>query len=383
MTPASTSLRRAGQLAAGLVVGAVAFEVAARLEDLVRYRMPLAAPYASEQDLAVHDSLGIHGRPNAQYLKWSLNSLGTRGPEVPEQRAAGVLRVVTAGASETFGQSESPGREYPRQLEDSLRRRIASDELSFRSVEVLNSAFFGMTLPTSTQDVRLRLARLRPQIVVLYPTTVQYLAEALPAAPVPVAVPTPVLGLWERLRPRAFIRLREELKRVAPVAWREELWSMDLRRKLASRQPGWRYSTVPPDRVAAFEADLRAFVGTVRKAGAEPVLTTHGNRFVGGADRDSSLLGAWERFYPRAEGQVILAFDSVSVSVVRRVAADSGVVVADVRAALSRCPECFADYAHFTDEGAARTATAVAEAVAQVISRRPEPPQGAVVQALR
>ena len=60
----------------------VAFELTARVEDLIRYGMPLASPYGSEVDLVTHDSLGAHGRPGAQYLKWSLNSLGTRGPEV-------------------------------------------------------------------------------------------------------------------------------------------------------------------------------------------------------------------------------------------------------------------------------------------------------------
>ncbi|MBP2647196.1 MAG: hypothetical protein H6Q77_820, partial [Gemmatimonadetes bacterium] len=56
-------------------------------------------------------------------------------------------------------------------------------------------------------------------------------------------------------------------------------------------------------------------------------------------------------------------FDSVGAEVVRRVAADSGVALADVRAALSGCVACFADYAHFTDEGAARVAGTVASAL--------------------
>ena len=86
---------------------------------------PSPSPYGSEVDLVMHDSLGMHGRPGAQYLKWTLNALGTRGPEVSPRPGPGVLRVVATGASETFGQSEGPGREYPRQLEDSLRARLA------------------------------------------------------------------------------------------------------------------------------------------------------------------------------------------------------------------------------------------------------------------
>lgn len=364
MTSIMPALSRACQVVAVLAALAGGFEATARLEDLVRYGMPLAAPYGSEADLVVRDSLGMHGRPGAHYLKWSLNSLGTRGPEVTRERRPGALRVVTTGASETFGQSEAPGREYPRQLEDSLRAHLAQGpEAPFYSVEVLNAAFFGMSLPTATQDVRLRLARFEPQVVVLYPTSTQYLADGVPETMPPVAGPVAGPGLWARLKPRTLNRLREEFRRLAPMALRERLWQAQVRREVAARGPGWRFTTVPQDRLAAYEADLRLFVGTVRSIGAEPVLATHANYFVGAAVTDSSLLSSWERFYPRAEGRVILAFDSAGADVTIRVARDSGVVLADVRSALRGCPGCFADNSHFTDVGAARAASAIALAL--------------------
>jgi hypothetical protein len=125
---------------------------------------------------------------------------------------------------------------------------------------------------------------------------------------------------------------------------------------------------MPQDRLELFESDLRAFVGAVRAIGAEPVLATHANRFVGASVSDSSLLSAWGRFYPRAEGVVILAFDSAGADVTRRVAADSGVVVADIRSALRGCGNCFADYAHFTDAGAARAAGTLATAISDLLA---------------
>ncbi len=372
MTPTQPLIRRAIWALAGLVAFGVAFELTARLEDLIRYGMPLASPYGSEADLVTRDSLGAHGRPGAQYLKWSLNALGTRGPEVSPLPGPGVLRVVATGASETFGQSEGPGREYPRQLEDSLRAGLsANGSAPYESVEVLNAAFFGMSLPTATQDIRLRVSGFAPAIVVLYPTSVQYLSDGLPKAEAPVAVPAPGPGFGASLRPRTLNRLREELKRVAPRAWREWLWQEQVRRQLAGHEPGWRYTEVPLDRLAAYEADLRTFIGAVRSIGAEPVLATHANRFVGSTLADSALLDAWQRFYPRPEGQVILAFDSAGAEVTMRVASDSSVALADVRAALTNCPGCFADYAHFTDEGAARVAGAVAGAIERAVGRLP------------
>jgi hypothetical protein len=363
-------LRRAAWLAAGLAAFGFTFEATARLDDLIRYGMPVAAPYGSEDDLVVHDSLGMHGRPGAHYLKWKLNSLGTRGPEVSPRPRPGVLRVVTSGASETFGQSEGPGQEYPRQLEDSLRARLAHAGTSrYRTAEVLNAAFFGMSLPTAIQDVRLRIAGFGPRVVVLYPTSVQYLHEVVPKAALPLVGPATPLGLWARLRPRTFTRLREELKRLAPMAWRERRWRNEVRRQLAEHEPGWRFTSLPEDRLGSFDADLRAFVGAVRAIGAEPLLATHANRFVGASMPDSSLLSAWGRFYPRAEGAIILAFDSAGADVTQRVAADSGVVVADIRAALVGCSNCFADYAHFTDMGAARAAGTLATAISDLLAR--------------
>src|SRR4029453_9262350 len=117
------------------------------------------------------------------------------------------------------------------------------------SVEVLNAAFFGMSLPTATQDVRLRVAGFKPAIVVLYPTSVQYLSDVLPKAEAPLKVSAPASEPDARLRPRTFSRLREELKRVAPHAWREWLWRAQVRQQLAGREPGWRYTEIPRDRL--------------------------------------------------------------------------------------------------------------------------------------
>src|SRR5438045_9465626 len=109
----------------------------------------------------------MHGRPNARYEKFVLNHLGLRGPETTEQKRAGSFRVVTVGASETFGLYESPGREYPRQLEDTLNahlKRLPSACEQSRA-QVLNAAMPGMSLTTIEQDVRLRISSLRPDFV--------------------------------------------------------------------------------------------------------------------------------------------------------------------------------------------------------------------------
>src|SRR5687768_9139130 len=123
---------------AALFVGV--FELACRVEDWVRYRTPIDSPFTSQTDLVMHGPDGAHGRPNARYQKWVMNGLGMRGPAATVERAPGVARVVTVGASETFGLYESPGREYPRQLEDTLNARFgASCGGTPMRAEVLNA----------------------------------------------------------------------------------------------------------------------------------------------------------------------------------------------------------------------------------------------------
>ena len=201
------------------VVFSVALELTCRVEDWVTYRMPMMSAYSTLNDLVIRDADGMHARPNAQFEKWSLNSLGMRAPETPLVPPPGTIRVFTVGASETFGLRESPGREYPRQLEDSLNARVARDEcVSDAAIhfQVLNAAFAGMGLPTIDQDIRNRLRRMHPHLVFAYPSPAQYLEDEPPVATPPDSTARAVRQTPLRaLRPRTIERTREQLKLLA------------------------------------------------------------------------------------------------------------------------------------------------------------------------
>jgi hypothetical protein len=81
----------------------VTAEIACRIEDRLRFGMPVFTPITSQVDLMVRDVTGVHGRPNARFEKWSMNALGTRGPAATLVKPDSTARVVVAGASETFG----------------------------------------------------------------------------------------------------------------------------------------------------------------------------------------------------------------------------------------------------------------------------------------
>jgi hypothetical protein len=223
------------------------------------------------------------------------------------------------------------------------------------------------------QDLRLRTRRYSPDVVVLYPTPSFYLGNGLPTPALPDSqareAPLPFLNAFY---PRVWDRLRNQLKALTPTFAATWLRKRSVAAALRARGAGWQFEAIPDDRVLAFEADLRKEVGTVRAIGAQPVLATHGDAFWGGAHREGSgeWLIAWERFNPRATGPVLIAFDSAARAATLRVAADSGILVADVALALAGATESpFADYQHFNDHGAGVAAGAISQRIVELAAR--------------
>ena len=101
-------------------------------------------------------SLGISGvRTNAR---------GLRGPDVPDRREPGELRVVCIGDSVTFGLGLADDRTFPARLEAALR---ADPRLAGRTVRVLNAGVPGYSAVQGERLLR-RLADVRPDVVVAW-----------------------------------------------------------------------------------------------------------------------------------------------------------------------------------------------------------------------
>jgi hypothetical protein len=358
----------------------VTLEVTCRIDDWVRFRTPLHSPITSQVDLMVRDQDGIHGLPNARFQKWAMYAIGMRGPEASLAKPPGTVRIVVIGASETFGLYESPGKEFPRQLEDTLGRWLARRSegggctTKPARAEVLNAALPGMSLPTIEQHVRNRVRRFHPDVIVLYPTPAQYLDDAPPQPAPPDSsghssppFPRPAF------RSRFLDRARDQTKALVPNVVLDWMQRFETARYARNHPPGWRFTTIPHDRLRQYDWDIRALFGTIRATGATPVVATHANALMGAATPDPHLLSAWERFYPRATGQAIVAFDSAAREVTLSAAADSGVRAVDLEPLLSRGERddpLFSDFSHFTDLGSGVVAGALAHALTSQVAAR-------------
>ena len=332
----------------------ISMELAARIDDLCQFGAPLFKNYDFDR-LFVFDGRVMRGVPHARYAKWTLNSLGMRGPEpAPLQ---GQTRVVVFGASEVFGIYESDGKNLPQQLDVMLN---ATSPVS--RYEVMNAGIPGMRVGSGIDYLREIGARLHPAVVVIYPTPTHYIGVSRPNCGRPFRPPATQNNVtWPALRlmGKSVDRIKQSMpKPVLTLARRGTLaWAM---RNTATLQ------SVDPASLAAFEIDMACAINAVRGIGAVPIIVTHANRFrsTGSAD-DAYWLTGWRAQYPElAEGGFIALEERANQSI-RRIADANRVRLVDAGAALGGDPANFADHAHFSDAGAEKMARLLAEAVAQ------------------
>ena len=336
------------------VLTIAAAEITARVDDAIRLGVPFFAS-PSSGDLTMTDSVGTRGRPYARYQKWRLNAAGFRGGDISTLPRAGCTRVVVMGASETFGYYESPGKEYPAQLADSLKPAGC--------YEVLNTAITGLPLTGQIRLWEKWVSRFQPDIAVIYASPAFYLSNDPPqfshthhgaaAAPANNFSPRLLDRLHSRIEYPDFIQRRRVMRKIANA--------------VAGKPEGWLFENVPQDRLALFRNQLDSLVTAVRAAGAIPVLVTHAMRFGNPPKKeDEDLLRSWRQFTPRATEEVMLAFERAADTTVRSLALERGLPVTDVAAAMTGHTEWFGDFIHFNDQGAGVIAGTIANTLKRV-----------------
>src|SRR5262245_12915002 len=169
--------RRRVWLIAPFLVGAflAGAELAARLDDLVRYDVPVFATPNVGYDLVIRDSTIIRGRPYGRFEKIRLNAAGFRGPPIDPAPAAGCVRVMVLGASESIVGGADAGTEYP--------ARMQQDLVSHGCFEVQNAAVSGLDLCRITALWTNCASRWSAQVVVVYPTPYFYVSPDPPEYP--------------------------------------------------------------------------------------------------------------------------------------------------------------------------------------------------------
>jgi len=94
-------------------------------------------------------------------VDYRINAAGLRGPEVSEEKPAGVRRIAVLGDSVAFGFWVAEKDAFPRQLESML------NEAEGGPVEVLNLAVPGYNLDQEIETLRSKALALAPDLVVV------------------------------------------------------------------------------------------------------------------------------------------------------------------------------------------------------------------------
>lgn len=327
-----------------LLAAAAALEFCARIEDTATMEAPLWGPY--HQNI-LYDKPGadFHGVPGARYLKWKLNSLGYRGAEP----APGEVRVACVGASETFGLYESENREWPRQLEAALNAGGG------RAYTVINTAYPGSNLKTHLHQAPRMIEKAKPDIVVLYTSVAAYAHSDFYGVLKADKAPE-----WQS---RIGVKAKEMARRMLPDRWRARLYEYLTERSLRGREDQVS-DRIPEANVELFAADLDRLLDFYAAKGIRTVVVTHAQRF--GREvkpEEMPLLVAWRNAYPVLRENGFLDMEERLNEKLRRAAAARGLPLADAARDLPAGPRYFADYVHFTDEGAGVLARTVAPAV--------------------
>ncbi|HXI20921.1 MAG TPA: hypothetical protein VNH46_07550, partial [Gemmatimonadales bacterium] len=235
-------------------------------------------------------------------------------------------------------------------------------------VEVVNAAVAGLSLPGVQELWENWASRFRPAVVVVYPSPAFYLSNRGPSAPAPVRSSS-VIQDRRPWRPRLWQRAKDAFE--FPEFIQRRRLAAALEAATASHDSTWFFREVPQDRLERYRADLTSLTRSITARGARPVLVTHAMRFhIPPTPDEMPILNGWRRFTPRALPTVMLEFEVAAARVTGQVARSEEVPLVDAAGRLSAHPGWFADFAHFTDEGAAVMAGLLADSLARVIPLR-------------
>lgn len=342
-------------------------ELCARVDDAIRYGAPFWREYSADQ-LHLDDREGYRRNvPLASFEKWRNNRYGFRGPDFPQEKIPGVLRVVCLGSSETYGFHESPGKEWPAQLQALL----PADRF-----QVINAAVVGTSLPSFGPYLEKRILPLRPDIVILVVPPLFYFnqgKEAPRGRPAQAKVPAQrPLAARVLANLRSLPKVKQVCKRALQNTFPERFRTRQLESltrqveeqelaKLAGRKP---YDDIPQEYLLRFHDDLTAVVALLQGQGVKVVLTSYPSLLsVQNLPRFPEMFLGVRKFCIGLSctglTQGYQRFNAVSASV----AAERGAPFVDCAGALPKTADYFGDGVHYTDLGARRISELLARAL--------------------
>jgi len=352
-----------GGLAA--VVFLASMEMAARVDDFVRYGAPVFATYTPDR-LRKIDQDGIqHNVPNSHFEKWRINANGFRGPEVLSSKPANVRRIVCMGTSETFGLYENSGQEWPAQLADLLEE--------YRRYEVINAAVVGLSFKHYKSYLTKYVLRFDPDTIIVMVNPFTYAAGKFRAEKVRIKKDdTHVRHKKRQVRTlhlanisgdlRLMPKIKQALKQVAPAGLLTNYQAWSMKRQVRNIEKQRLNGQKPSDRVseqglAKFREDLESLIQFLLGRNIEvilcsyPVLINKTN-----VDRYPAIFLDHRRFYIELSLEGIANGAILFNREIQAIATKYDLFFVDTDSAIPKNNDYFGDNVHYKDKGAKQVA---------------------------
>ena len=357
-----------------LLISTVVFfctiEVCARIDDGIRYRAPLFNQYSAEL-MRTSDSEGINCNvPKSRFEKWRINSLGFRGPDIQIPKAKNTVRIICMGTSETFGLYESPGKEWPAQLGNILKKH--------HRFHVINTSVVGLPLKKFRRYLEKYVLRLQPDIVILYVNPFGYAVSGGKFFERQEAGMKDEESIRKQRRLcltdftsnlRMLPKVKEAIKRIVPHKLLQKYRILNMKKQLhaleVSHLKGRKPIDFVPERcIDRFQDDMDEVIEFLQNRNVDvilasyPVLITPEN-----VEKHIEVFLDYRRFYVELSLNGIIAASRKFNEVIKNVSEEWGVPFIDNNATLPKTTQYFADNVHYTDEGAAIVASNFANCV--------------------
>jgi lysophospholipase L1-like esterase len=351
--------KRAISALISLIAFLIALEVSARIDDKIKYDAPFFHEY-SPRLLRSKDSDGLnHNIPRSHFEKWKINNFGFRGADISLSKSDSLYRIICMGTSETFGLYESPGSEWPAQLQNML-----ADHNRF---EVINASVVGLSLSKYRSYMEKYVLKVKPDVVILLINYFDYAIGAETFAKRQNVIEQKADVHKEGKVPffnnvltqlRMVPKIKITVKRILPeyALKRYQLWGINRQlqaietRRLNGLKP---IDIIPRNSISTFRSDLEELIHFLHDKKIEIILTTYPVLISKeNIDEYLEIFLDHRRFYVELSLLGIIDASEKFNETIKSTAHMYGIALLDNAASFPKNTQYFADNVHYTDKGA-------------------------------
>jgi len=297
-------------------------------------------------------------------LVWEINEKGYRGENFEEKKPDGTTRIIIYGGSATFDTLSTVGEDWPHRVQGKLR------QAGFLNLEVINAGVIGHTALESVGRLFTEGYVFEPDYVLIYNAwnDIKYLSS--PKTVLRTLRPSlqgfdpriqygNIVDRWLCEWSQLYTVLRRIFYQAKLKIGREGL------RKEGDTQSS--IATLNPNGFRQYQLGMEVFVDLARNIGAEPILMTQARLVHGSNALTPEKQKRIDYHHVGLSHEALLeTFDRLD-AIVRKVAAEKGVMLIDASAHLSGKVWAFDDHVHVVPKGSEALAQFVADHLQKIL----------------